>query len=167
MRIMNKMSVLVGSQPDANRSRQSAILRCPWMKVPLLLDAQQLWHRRHGRDRHFQHLLGLDLLDASSHGSGGFGHVHSIKECFQQEHHAFKDSAKQLKLTPYYAGRERRTHMDVHPLTRIPESLLVGPFNRDGCDLLFWLMKGGARITAQDSWEVREGPFSPFRFPSR
>ncbi len=134
------------------------MLRCPWAKIPLILDAQQLWFRRHGRGRHYQHLADLDSRTCQSHGVEGFDHVESIRQCFEVEQGVFTHATTRLELSRYGAGKNRRTHMDVHPKTRIPDALLLGPFDREMCSRLFWLMKGGARLSASETWEVRTAP---------
>ncbi len=93
-----------------------------------------------------------------THPTEDFDHVRLMRECFEVEQRAFVDSTRKLDLSRYGAGKSRRTHMDVHPQTRIPDVLLCGPFDREMCDRLFWLMKGGARLTAADSWEVSRTP---------
>lgn len=59
------------------------------------------------------------------------------------------------------------THLEVHPGTKIPKALLSGPFESDHGTIdvgvekmqrLFWLMRGGACLQEDQTWEsTREG----------
>jgi hypothetical protein len=130
--------------------------------LPIILDAQQLWFRRHGQGRHYQHLAEMEAL-SPGHGTEGFGHVRSVHECFDAELRIFTHATTKLELSRYGAGKNRRTHIDVHPQTMIPDVLLSGPFDREMCDRLFWLMKAGARLSSEQTWEVSSGRNMPER----
>jgi hypothetical protein len=49
--------------------------------------------------------------------------------------------------------------IEIHPLTRIPERFLTGPFGWDEAKLLFWFVRGGARVLPEYiTWEVSAVP---------
>lgn len=58
-------------------------------------------------------------------------------------------------------------HIETHPGTMIPDDLLAGPFEDDGSvemgeekmRTLFWLVRGGACIQSQQTWEVTRTGF--------
>lgn len=48
-----------------------------------------------------------------------------------------------------------QTFYHVHPDTRIPESLLLTPWdNEESLQKLFWLVRGGARLSPDQTWEL-------------
>ena len=72
-----------------------------------------------------------------------------------------------LRGNTYHLRAILGMHLEVHPGTRIPGDLLSGPFESDGGTIdvgtekmqrLFWLVRGGACLQEDQTWEVtREG----------
>lgn len=131
--------------------------------MPLLLEAQQRWlenqPRKVRQERRFQHLADFYKVPRRiirRHQHVGTNHVDSVHECYRVD---FEAHIHRLTvLTPadtYREGQNRLCLLDMHPRVRIPDCLLTGPYGEDEVHLLFWLVRGGTRIAAQQSWEVR------------
>ncbi|ROW10569.1 hypothetical protein VMCG_01913 [Cytospora schulzeri] len=72
-----------------------------------------------------------------------------------------------IRDNPYRLRAMLGMHLEVHPGARVPGDLLAGPFESDDGDVgvgvekmerLFWLVRGGACLQEDQTWEVtREG----------
>lgn len=88
-------------------------------------------------------------------------HLPSIQACFEADFTAFSRVAgsfaefrRSAGLGLYSRQKGRHVSVEVHPRTRIPDELLSGPHNEEKIRRLFWLVKGGARLSVSQSWEV-------------
>ncbi|KAL1882071.1 hypothetical protein VTK73DRAFT_2480 [Phialemonium thermophilum] len=148
-----------GYSTDAERfggdpELQSAVLTCHWARLSLLLDAQQIWVRRHGRHRYFEHLTFAAVPPDSSHGFGGLGHLTSVHDCFEHDWAAFLSS-------PTSASEPQTIYVGTHPHTQLPEDLITGTFDWEGARHLFWLFCQGVAAPCGDGgwWEITKAAF--------
>ncbi|PTB70556.1 hypothetical protein BBK36DRAFT_1107653 [Trichoderma citrinoviride] len=133
---------------------QSQVLDQPWISIDLILQAQQNWADNHGRGRHFQHSA-FWVHDAQEVGhdyNGGFSHFNA-RECFEA------DYQQAIKWPAFAARGIHWFSQDIHPLTRIPDRLITGPWDDEMQRQLFWLCRGGymtcGRLFTQPTWEVK------------
>ncbi|RDA83109.1 hypothetical protein CP532_4440 [Ophiocordyceps camponoti-leonardi (nom. inval.)] len=145
---------------------QSAVLQLPWVDIDFILQAQQTWADRYARDRWYQHSSPWHHDDddddsnnsdvsnpkPNKHNTGGSGHFNA-RACFELD---FQQAVK--SSLPFRQWPEWRTQ-DVHPLARMPTSLLTGPWNEEQLRRLFWLTRGGIMMDHKDRpvppWEVK------------
>ena len=142
-------------------------MACSWAKLPLILDAYQTWGRRHAKDTRLLHdvwwanrtisLSHHRHLRAETTARDGLPErtcgVESVKECFENDYLSFRqrwisDGRPPWCRFSYSSAR------DIHFLTRIPDSLLVGPWDDEMLRRLFWLLRAGARLSESQSVEV-------------
>ncbi|RCI14126.1 hypothetical protein L249_8271 [Ophiocordyceps polyrhachis-furcata BCC 54312] len=133
---------------------QSAVLQLPWVDIDFILQAQQTWADRYARDRWYQHSSPWHHDDETinAHHAGGFAHFNA-RACFELD---FQQAVK--SSLPFRQWPEWRTQ-DVHPLARMPTSLITGPWNDEQLRRLFWLTRGGIMMDHKDRpvppWEVK------------
>lgn len=108
-------------------------------------------------------------------GKLAFDFQHFRDNCIYMQT-AFADESPQSRFARRELERHRQfmgallgTHIEVHPGVTIPDRLLAGPYESETGDgnldigerkmhLLFWLVRGGARFQAEQTWESsREG----------
>ncbi|KAM6481356.1 hypothetical protein HDV62DRAFT_77509 [Trichoderma sp. SZMC 28011] len=133
---------------------QSQVLNQPWITIDLILQAQQTWFENHGRERYYQHgAFWIDKADQVGHDyAGGFCHFNA-RECFEADY-------QQAVKWPAFAARGVHWFsQDIHPLTRIPDRLIVGPWDDEMQRQLFWLCRGGymtcGKLFTQPPWEIK------------
>lgn len=133
---------------------QSQVLNQPWITIDLILQAQQTWFENHGRGRYYQHgAFWIDKADQVGHDyAGGFCHFNA-RECFEADY-------QQAVKWPAFAARGVHWFsQDIHPLTRIPDRLIVGPWDDEMQRQLFWLCRGGymtcGKLFIQPPWEIK------------
>lgn len=78
---------------------------------------------------------------------GGIGHFNA-QSCFD---HDF-GLARVTRLFDSYEGPW--VYTDVHPRTRIPNDLITGPWTIEMEKRLFWLVRGGAQLQSDQTWEL-------------
>ncbi|KAK7402866.1 hypothetical protein QQX98_011396 [Neonectria punicea] len=148
---------------DGDPVLQSAILQLPWANIDFILQAQQTWANIYAKGRWYQHSIDWDINDDGlpthhhddSHDfDGGFDHF-DARLCFEV------DYRKALSWQPFEANIQPWGFRDVHPLTRVPTSLITGPWNDEQQRRLLWLTRGGALNLGGEGhapsppWEVR------------
>lgn len=127
--------------------------------MTVILEAQQRWYRKRGAGRYFEHIKPLTFTP--THSLGGFDHAKDVAACFEADWDEFTDAYSVLlsgvpiewdaiRATPLKEAK----YLDVHTMTSIPDHLMRGPFDLDKAKLLFWLVRGGARLGRQTGWEV-------------
>ncbi|KAK4080478.1 hypothetical protein Trihar35433_1583 [Trichoderma harzianum] len=136
-----------------------AIVHGPWLEdaqhVPCCGDPIfQTWFENHGRGRYYQHgAFWIDKADQVGHDyAGGFCHFNA-RECFEADY-------QQAVKWPAFAARGVHWFsQDIHPLTRIPDRLIVGPWDDEMQRQLFWLCRGGymtcGKLFTQPPWEIK------------
>jgi hypothetical protein len=123
--------------------------------MDFILQAQHTWATACARGRWYEHCRTFTEGPEFCHHSleGGFGHFDS-RECFEADY-------QQALLLPAIGARHLPfAHREVHPSTRIPTSLITGPWSEEQLRRLFWLKRGGAMVDEdmydQVPWEVRD-----------
>ena len=141
------------------------MLTCPWAKLPLILDAYQTWGQRYAKDAQLLHdswwvencpessshqYLGVEATASDGLPKRICG-VGSVIECFDHDYLSF---CEQWTNNPPTATLDSRTSsgLDIHPLTKIPDSLLTGPWDDEMLDRLFWLIRAGAKLSKSQTW---------------
>ncbi|KAK3393095.1 hypothetical protein B0H63DRAFT_9933 [Podospora didyma] len=156
-----------------NPNFQSAVLACSWANLSLLLDAQQVWYRRHGAGRYYQHIpdssrivqsLRREHLRRSINEErqfhareGGFDHGKDVKNCFNEDWEEFKMIHQLTRYDFRFFVKHiqcNSSFLEIHPLTRIPNLLLTGPFDWEKAKWLYWLIRAGARLSHEQTWEL-------------
>ncbi|KAK3335720.1 hypothetical protein B0T19DRAFT_407277 [Cercophora scortea] len=154
-----------------NPNFQTTVLACRWMNISLILNAQQIWYRRHGRGRCFEHredwLSGGDGCVEDDEpppvgphvvGEGGFDHGRNVMDCFEADWGSFRNMELDFYLLfGYLEHREmhKAGYFDMHPLTRIPSHLLTGTLlDLDKAKWLYWCVRGGAQLSPDQTWEL-------------
>jgi hypothetical protein len=144
---------------------QSMVLTFPWANITLILEAQQQWYRKHGAGRYFEHVDPWDFTppSESSHPPGGFDHAKDVAACFEADWDNYTSGYDALfpgaVIGCSFIRRnlmDEPQYIEIHPWTKIPEHLLGGPLDMEKAKLLFWLIRGGARLSDTQSWEVGE-----------
>ncbi|KAK8005268.1 hypothetical protein PG990_011305 [Apiospora arundinis] len=150
-----------GWQEDASRfggspGFQSALLEYSWVDVSFITECWDLWVKRYGRDRFYQHekLWGNpdtpNRLDCGSEPDDLEGATPiSGMAYFMHDYDSFV--AKSAHNMTYLG--DHTSLIEVHCDTEIPEKLLTGPWNEDEVKKLFWLVRAGARLSATQTWE--------------
>ncbi|KAH6647065.1 hypothetical protein BKA67DRAFT_425405 [Truncatella angustata] len=140
-----------GGSPDFQS--QSALLQYSWVDINFILDCLDSWVYRFARNRFFQHqkLWGdPDSQHQLDDDSGDYGNFKSARQYFLHDYDAFcsnlDDDLPPPDLQPSW--------MEVHHETQIPDSLLTGPWDEDAMQKLFWLVRAGARLSADQTWET-------------
>ncbi|KAL2198688.1 hypothetical protein P885DRAFT_76292 [Corynascus similis CBS 632.67] len=143
---------------------QSAVLSCNWINTSLILDAQQKWFRRNGFGRLIEHLAPSNPPPAQPDLDG----QPDVAARFETDWQVLRESCASCFPATIPAGDECRMpvwqppcYMEIHPLTRVPERLLTGPFDWEMARTIFWLVRGGAHQFRGSplSWEATKRGF--------
>lgn len=135
---------------------QSEMLLLPWVNIDFLLEAQQVWAERYARDRPYRHWWGKGFIapaknhkdehpplsfstpSSSPDSNASEGGCFNARACFEVD---YQEALEWPTAIDNYFG----TRMpDVHPLTRIPNRLISGPWTEEQRRRLFWLIRAGA-----------------------
>ncbi|KEY68649.1 hypothetical protein S7711_00528 [Stachybotrys chartarum IBT 7711] len=133
---------------------QSAVLNLPQVDIDLILQAQHIWASACARDRSYGHTPVMSgLLEQDPHDPDADFHCFDARECFEADY-------QQALVIPLVGFANLPwAYQDVHPSTRLPTSLLTGPWDDEKMRRLFWLRRGGAMTKDHDfgriPWEVR------------
>ncbi|KXJ93999.1 hypothetical protein Micbo1qcDRAFT_158932 [Microdochium bolleyi] len=163
-RSAHRISSYAGWQEDVfrwggNPNFQSALLSQPWADITMILESEQSWCNRFARGRFYEpaKLWG----DAEIHPSvlSKVGHDLSalsvIHREFLLDYTALREVEKSDSPLPQAQSNTTETFIRVHKLTKIPDNLLTGPWNNDhDLQKLFWLVRAGARLSEDQTWEV-------------
>ncbi|KAK4194597.1 hypothetical protein QBC40DRAFT_259859 [Triangularia verruculosa] len=181
---LSKASLLASRQHETDQCPgdykfQGDVLAARWMNIDLLLQAQQVWYRQQGTKRCWKKSQCIywtlnTQTPQDQEGQQAEG-VHEAQEAgdkepdvpeiqvwFDQEWQEFRGAFSAVDDHGSYkrglimgiAEDKNKGYLDLHPLTPVPDRLLKGPFDLQKTKLLFWLVRGGARILPQHSWEV-------------
>lgn len=138
-----------GGNPDF----QSDVLACRWMNISLLHGAQQVWQRRNPSD--------VEKPGAPPTSNAGLGVSNSEEdlERFKNQLLLAEPGSRFMNSTTLHGHFGLHCYLEKHPLTRVPNHLLTGPFDWDKVKLLFWLVRSGATVMPStsphyQSWEV-------------
>lgn len=151
---------------------QSDLLACPWADINFILQAQQVWYRQDGKRRAYQQTLGwwfLEKFDRIQQEYGGplaplrrFEVADDISSYFETDWESFLVSfganIDQYALSRRFSKPDPDKpgvgYVDVHPRVKIPHTILGGPPDWDKAKLLFWLIRGGASLHPDQTYEV-------------
>ncbi|KAG8167738.1 hypothetical protein KVR01_003427 [Diaporthe batatas] len=181
---------------EGDHDFQSAILACSWAKIPMILSSFDVWVRQHAAGRAYFTIPQLKterLADTPRAGSlydrayvtsdddddDESTSIMAMREKLGFDFECFlryilppssDSSALPGRRLRFLSDRLRAllgTHLEIHPGTKIPLTLLSGPFeSEDGAitlgvekmQRLFWLVRGGACLKEDQTWEsTREG----------
>lgn len=132
---------------------QSALLQYSWVDISFILDCTDSWAQRFAKNRFFRHhkIWGNPgILHQWEDDSGGFGSFKSARHYFQHDYDAFCTQTDH-DSPPLQAGS---SWLEVHHETNIPDELLTGPWNEAATQKLFWLVRAGARLSHDQTWET-------------
>jgi hypothetical protein len=130
------------------------MLKQPWVTIDMILQAQQSWAKRYAHGRCYQHSVPwVDKPDELGHSQYGDPSHFNAQECFDIDfEQAMKWGPFEFESTPW-GGQ------DIHPLTRIPERLITGPWSEEQRRRLFWLARGGLVVGHDEfympPWEMK------------
>lgn len=138
---------------------QDEILARKWLTLDRMLQAQQVWldTKRKWASTYYRVPLALGLQakqHCANHSFGfeGFldGSGFTVRKQFELEYNVVvTDMAVDAFRPSSYPNM-----LEVHPATRFPDRLIVGPWTEDDVKLLFWLGRAGAVMSPNQSWEV-------------
>ncbi|KAI1335357.1 hypothetical protein F5Y15DRAFT_252773 [Xylariaceae sp. FL0016] len=137
-----------------NPEFQSSILECTWATVPLILDCWDAWVRRYANQRLFQH---VGIWNAPCTADDGDMTHGNARQYFLHDYCAFRQIECQddtESAVDFQRELNTVTRIEVHKDTQIPDQLLVGPWTDDTLQKLFWLVRAGARLSSEQTWEV-------------
>lgn len=132
----------------------------------MILDCWDIWVRRYARNLAFEYfpLWGNPTRPISYMGSNDTVGISRIKESrcyFYHDYSAFRNVEHQSAYSEeaeYRLAHRPNTWIEVHRLTKIPDSLISGPWDEGSLQKFFWLVRAGARLSPDQTWEVtREG----------
>ncbi|KAI1329959.1 hypothetical protein F5Y16DRAFT_396825 [Xylariaceae sp. FL0255] len=152
---------------DGDPQFQSSLLECPWTTIDMILDCWDIFFRKHtaqkNREFHYEPLWDdLFLPPPRKDDSSKISHASEARHYFYSDFESWKRYYGSSYKGKGWEKRTRRpigkgTWVEVHADTRIPDSLLSGPWDDRRLQKLFWMMRAGARLT-EDQWEAtREG----------
>ncbi|KAL7621094.1 hypothetical protein AAE478_008407 [Parahypoxylon ruwenzoriense] len=128
---------------EGNPDFQSALLEQPWATVPFIYNCWDFWARQHANDTPLPYCK--EWLRADSD--------------ITNERHSFSRRYEWFRQEKYSPEKPKSSWL-VHQKTRIPNSLLVGPWNAEDIQKLFWLVRAGASLSPPDqNWEITHQGF--------
>lgn len=146
------------------------------MTIDLIMDAQQRWIVKNGRNLYYQHSgdynsteydpydewedderhglnNGVTSHEGIPHRVKGLGHMKSAAACFNEEWEVTCFGG----FYPQAFGGEDAMRLEVHPAIRIPDRLITGPLTKKDLELFYWLVHSGALRKEDQTWEVSVG----------
>lgn len=125
----------------------------------MILDSEQSWRNRFARGCSYEHtkLWG----DAESYPALMLTAEHDlqamnvVRRDFLMDYMAFREVENPNSPIPQAQSNTAETYILVHKDTQIPDDLLTGPWDNDHVlQKLFWLVRAGARLSNDQTWEV-------------
>ncbi|ORY67360.1 uncharacterized protein BCR38DRAFT_472784 [Pseudomassariella vexata] len=142
-------SIRFGGNPEF----QSALLQYSWVNISFIMECCDLWAHRYGMDRPLQQISvwsdpaedssGLNLLHP-----GGHEGLDTAQQRFRQDYDEFCIRSSLPLLI------EDVSFIEVHRGTQIPDKLLTGPWDEDALQKFFWMLRAGARLSPEQTWET-------------
>ncbi|KAI1779169.1 hypothetical protein F4818DRAFT_403546 [Hypoxylon cercidicola] len=174
---------------------QSDILDCPWANISFILECWDMYVQRRVQRQEIERMrvkestgdVGLNLSLFHSKIWGQFDdstvnqakneiinclmYPEKVRQCFFDDYAAFRRVEVQKWDISYFFRNERdiMTYCHVHRATRIPDSLLTMPLDDESLQKLFWLLRSGASLAADQTWELTLQTFHyavPLELPS-
>ncbi|KAI0097946.1 hypothetical protein GGR51DRAFT_450263 [Nemania sp. FL0031] len=146
---------------------QSDLLACSWTTIDMILDCRDMWVRRYARTRPFEYIpLWGDPIEPSSYIDSGITVGDSnIKEArcyFYHDYNAFRNVEHETPCSrkmEYRLGHSPDTWIEVHRSAEIPDHLITGPWDEGSLEKFFWLVRAGAQLSPNQTWEVTQEGF--------
>jgi hypothetical protein len=151
-------------------SFQTELLECSWVDIDFILDSFEIWAKRHMRSRSAKRFRLWPVSSAPQPLSPSQGELvaanvaaveenKSVRHYFEEDYRAFtNDPCRKWSLAlgriQAIDHRSYPTWIEVHPKTRIPDSLLTGPWDDAAQRKFFWLVRGGSGLQADQTWEL-------------
>ncbi|KAI0172482.1 hypothetical protein GGR52DRAFT_409296 [Hypoxylon sp. FL1284] len=162
-----------GSGLLGNPTLQSDILACPWANISFILECWDAYVQRRAK-RHAMGTTGgtdnrLRLRHAKIWGQfstnemtpENTGYIdclaepERIRQCFFDDYAAFQGVEDQNRNASFFRTEKYvHSYIHVHPDTRIPDALLTPPLDEESLQKLFWLVRSGAQLAADQTWET-------------
>ncbi|KAI8957740.1 hypothetical protein F5Y11DRAFT_71421 [Daldinia sp. FL1419] len=153
---------------EGNPDFQSGLLQYSWTNISFILECWDLYVRRlvkahiseTDRPFHIQHVrIWGDPGDPAKVMAKDDSHVVDPQEasrCFFHDYAAFQDIQKHIEyhLSTLNAQSTQSTFLYVHKDTQIPDFILSSPLNDEKTQKLFWMVRGGARLSPDQTWEL-------------
>ncbi|KAI0013772.1 hypothetical protein F4779DRAFT_638926 [Xylariaceae sp. FL0662B] len=140
-----------------NPEFQSALLSYSWTTVSFILECWDLWVRRYAKDRPFHHVKIWDKPGTVAGDTTTGNRADSVNSVGKAKDYFFHDYAAFCQVTTSSGIRHEQntiTLIEVHSETRIPDTLLTGPWDEAALQKLFWLVRAGARLAPDQTWEI-------------
>ncbi|KAG6062052.1 hypothetical protein E4U17_004518 [Claviceps sp. LM77 group G4] len=138
---------------------QSDLLDMPWVDMDFILEAQQAWADKYARGRCYRHYEKSELAIPVPDLYQNSFHTHNryMQHVLQHEKETWKfdaracfeaDYERALQSPPSRTGFEGNLCIksEIHPYTRTPLGLLIGPWDEEKKRRLFWLVRAGIRV---------------------
>lgn len=125
----------------------------------MILDSEQSWRNRFARGCSYEHTrlwgdteLYPSLMLTAEHDLSAMS---VVRRDFLMDYMAFREVENLNSPIPQAQSNTTETHILVHKDTQIPDDLLTGPWDNDHVlQKLFWLVRAGARLSNDQTWEV-------------
>ncbi|KAI0019909.1 hypothetical protein F4780DRAFT_401218 [Xylariomycetidae sp. FL0641] len=146
------------SRFGGNPEFQSALLEYSWTDISLILACWDIWVRRCARNRPFEYVQLWETPKAVDQVPGTTDvSPREPSSYFWHDWNAFRqiESQNPPEAASYFQNeRPVATWIEVHRNTRIPDALLTGPWDEPALQKLFWLVRAGSQLSADQTWEV-------------
>ncbi|KAJ2895369.1 hypothetical protein MKZ38_006623 [Zalerion maritima] len=163
-----RLPMAADSSPNGDPKFQTAVLKAPWAKFPILHKAFLLWARDQKERTPKPAFTHGNWADAEE--PYGVLKAHKNRTCTMDEPHgrfnadylAFRESAAiegEISVSPEEIRDPERESWEyacfIHPRTQIPDSLIAGPWKSwEQIHRLFWLLRMGANLDEIRLWEI-------------
>ncbi|RYP47886.1 hypothetical protein DL768_006147 [Monosporascus sp. mg162] len=151
---------------DPNPAHQSALLEYSWANMRFIAECFELCVRQYP-DIMVSHDIFGDLVgDEDGQGNGVAEaatpeeadesgaeetEVTAAERCFLRHYAAFR-GGERIVDTALLTRSDQVTMMETE--TRIPDALLAGPWGEEALKKLYWLVRAGARVQDDQTWEL-------------
>ncbi|KAI1642853.1 uncharacterized protein F4817DRAFT_351850 [Daldinia loculata] len=153
---------------EGNPDFQSDLLEYPWTNISFILESWDFYVRRLAKAQHSGtnqpfHLQHVRIWGDPDNPANAMAKDDSIvvdsqkaSRCFFHDYAAFRTIEEHIGyyLRTFYTQSTQSTFLQVHKDTRIPDSLFTSPYSDDKIQKLFWLVRGGARLSPDQTWEL-------------
>ncbi|KAI2615360.1 hypothetical protein GGR54DRAFT_642383 [Hypoxylon sp. NC1633] len=144
---------------------QSGILQYSWTNIAFILECWNIYVRRrangqlrNGEAFHCQHpRIWGDPGDVGAMGREDDECLVDPDEaslCFFHDYAAFHNFERRNSVGNFAVAETALSFFQVHKNTRIPDTLLESPWTDETLQKLFWLVRGGARLSPEQTWEL-------------
>ncbi|KAI1804799.1 hypothetical protein F4811DRAFT_518494 [Daldinia bambusicola] len=152
---------------EGNADFQSGLLEYSWTNISFILECWDFYVRRlakaqsPGNNRlfHFQHLRIWGDPDnpanAMQKDDSYLVDPQEASRCFFHDYAAFRAIREHIGYyVRTFAEPSPSTFLQVHKDTCMPDSLFASPYTDESLQKLFWLVRGGARLSPDQTWEL-------------